>query len=558
MLSSTDSKAIHTPLFKSLTVVICMIFAVSIQFRTQILTGFSTLYGDSYDATIVATILEHWFSVFHGSAHWSELNYFFPHKNTLGQTDAYFLAAVLYTPFRLLSIDPYLSSELANVSLRAIGFLSFYVLSVRMFRIGHYWSVVGAVLFVLSNNLTIHGQRLQLATVSLAPVMGMFLWCAYGALMSGDRKKLLAYGASSGILLGAWSITCFYITWFFIYFTTFFFLIGLIICGKFNRQILVNRAKENAGVLLAIIVITGLSLYPLLSVYLSKAAETGMRPYEGALSNTVTWQGILQTGNENFMFGQIYNKFLRLVSSGYAPSGEYYNTGISPILFFIFITSAALTLARKAINFQDQLWRGFTLATIITWVGVLNIGGHSAWYLLYSFFPGAKALNVVGAYQLFLSIPVILIATRYLQENSKLIPLPIATVLVALLGLEELNKGYTLLDRQVEINKTSLRIPPPQHCKVFYVSGWANQDTITPMAVWINNYYAHNVSAMLIAELNHLPTVNGVASFNPKDWNFGFPNNADYDQRVKAYTDSYGLQNVCKLNLVTQEWSSAW
>ncbi len=542
---------------KILIFVFFMTVSLYLQFRVQVNSGFALLYGDSYDATIVATILEHWFNVFQGFSSWSELNYFYPHAKTLGQTDGYFIAGLLYFPFRISGLDPYLSSELANVTLRGIGYVSFFVLSRRVFGLTFAWSLLGAILFVLSNNLTIHGQRLQLATVSLAPLMAWLLWELFVSIRDGRRGSILAYGAMSGIFLGAWSITCFYITWFFIYFFVFFIAVSILFSGAMGRRFIVESVKSHYVVLLAVLLIAAASLVPLLSVYLPKAAETGMRPYESALSNTVPWHGILQVGTENFMFGEIYNKFLRLLSPGYTPSGEYYNTGLAPILFVFAVAGALIILRRKESSPSRLLWVSLAVTTAVTWLGVLNIGGHSLWYILYHAFPGAKALNVVGAYQLLLSIPVILLAMHYMQSISASLPRLILVVLVMMLCMEELNQGYTQLNRSHELTKVSVSAPP-EGCKAFYVSGWHGQDNITPMAVWVNNYYAHNVSAMLIAELVRLPTVNGVASFNPADWNFGFPNNSDYDQRVRAYTDKHGLSSICKFDLEARLWTKAW
>lgn len=558
MYSSSTQDLFKIPAIKYALFIVCLILAVGLQFRAQLHNGFMTLYGDSYDATIVTTILEHWFNVFRGYSHWSETNYFYPLKNTLGQTDGYFLVGILYTPFRLMGFDPYLSSELSNVILRCIGFCSFYLLCARMFRLTHGWALVAAVLFVLSNNLTVHGQRVQLATVSLAPIMGWLLWRTFEAMRADSNKQLLLFGGLSAVFLGVWSITCFYITWFFIYFATFFLIFAFFMSGRDNRRWLTRQVKRQWLALLSVIVITAFALYPLLSVYLSKAAETGMRPYASALSFTVGWQGIIQTGTENFMFGELYKRALGIISPSYTPNGEYYNTGIAPVLFFLFVCGAVRIFREKPAAPSQMLWRPLILATVITWLGILNIGGHSAWYLLYLFFPGAKALNVVGAYQLFLSIPVTIIAIRYLQSVSLAIPKGVIVLLVGLLGAEELNQAYITLDRQHELQKVTVKQQPPAECSSFFATKWANQETMTPMPAWINNWYGHNVAAMMIAELTHLPTVNGMASFNPKGWDFASPEKPDYEQRVKAFTDSHQLTNVCRFDLETRQWSMAW
>lgn len=542
---------------KIILFLVALATVLTLQFRVQLHTGFNVLYGDSYDATIVVAILEHWSNVLRGLSHWSEVSYFYPHTNTLGQTDGYFITGLIYTALKTIGFDIYTTSELVNVTLRGIGFVTFYLMARRIFKLSFSWALIGACLFVLSNNATAHGQRLQLATISLAPIMALLLWEAFQAFCNRNTWRLIRFGALASIFLGAWSITCFYITWFFIFFCTTFIIISTASSTSENLKFIYSNLKLQYKSIIFIALIAGLSLIPLLSVYLPKAAETGMRPYASAFSNTVPLEGIIQTGTENFMFGAIYNKALKVISPSYSPTGEYYNTGISPILFVLFLASVIVAFKTRT-GSQSNFWNCIAGATCLTWLCTLNIFGYSAWYVIYKIFPGAKALNVVGAYQIFLSIPVIILASKYLQDHCNRVPFIIMAILVSLLALEEINSGYIQLNKKDELTKTQPISPPPASCESFFVSGWHNQDRLTPMAVWVNNYYAHNVSAMLIAEIVHIPTVNGVASFNPKDWNFGFPNNADYDERVRAYTQSHKLNNVCKLELNTLTWKTDW
>jgi hypothetical protein len=545
-------------LLKALTVFAVMAFALAIQFRVQLSTGFNLLYGDSFDATIVATILEHWSNVFSGSSNWHTLNYFYPHAKTLGQTDGYFLAGIIYTFLKVFGLDPFFTSELTNVVIRAIGFCFFLLFARKACGISLWYAVLGAVLFVLSNNLTAHGQRLQLATVSFVPVMAMLLYWAFQKLYLDSKLGFALIASLAGMFLGAWSITCFYITWFFIYFFVAFVFCLAISCTRAQLVEFWSRIKFHwMGVVFCSVVCIG-SLVPLLSVYLVKASETGMRAFSDSFSNAATIEGILQVGRENLMFGELYSKFLGVISPSYLPSGEYYNTGIAPILFVLAAAGAVCVFRSAGVLKGIPLWQALVLATIITWLGVMRFGPVSAWYIVYHLFPGAKALNVINAYQLLLSVPIILIAIKYLCACGKKLPAAIILLLTVLLVAEEINTGYTQLVRKTEYAKVDGLQNPPSQCTAFYVSGWVGQDSMTPMAVWINNYYGHNVSAMLIAELIHMPTLNGVASFNPKDWNFGFPNNEDYDRRVKAYTDNYALTQVCKLDLNAKTWSLAW
>jgi hypothetical protein len=108
------------------------------------------------------------------------------------------------------------------------------------------------------------------------------------------------------------------------------------------------------------------------------------------------------------------------------------------------------------------------------------------------------------------------------------------------------------------VRRVAIRTAAPSGCKAFFAGGWNNQARVTPMSEWINNHYAHNVSAMLIAELIRLPTINGVASFNPPDWNFENPNGDDYLQRIARYADRHKVGGLCRLDLETQAWQTQW
>jgi hypothetical protein len=394
--------------------------------------------------------------------------------------------------------------------------------------------------------------------VAFAPILALLLWYACKALYANNSKQFLFFGSAAGVFLGAWSITCFYMTWFFIFFTTFFLAILILTMGSTNLKVLKEKIKSQKFSVFLVLVITLLSLLPLLSVYLAKSKETGVRLYAFAAGNTVPVEGILQVGTENLMFGKIYNDLLGFIAPGYVPNGEYYNTGIAPIIFFLFLAGCFFVYKNRNAENRRPFWLSFCLATVATWILSVNFAGHSAWYFVFHLFPGAKALRIVTSYQIFLTLPVIAIGINYLSSISYKIPSTILFLLVSLLCLEELNTGNTGLIREDELKRVSVRDQPPQQCTAFFVTGWPNQSTVTSKPELINNYYAHNVSAMLIAELIHLPTINGFASFNPPDWNFGYPNNADYIQRVRQYAEKHQVKGLCKLNLDTLSWDTSW
>lgn len=522
-------------------------FSLLIVERYELYNSFSILPGDAYDAVIMTTILEHWYHVFAGIENWSYVNYFFPYTKTLAQTDGYFLIGIAYSSFRFIGLDPFIASDLSGLVIKSVGFLGMFLLARKYLSFTFYWALLIATLFTISNGITMHSSRLQLATVAFAPALFMLIWGAVKALWQSNLPQFRRKGALSGLFFGAWCLTCFYMAWFFLFFLATFSFLLLFLGGKQKIIEVKDKIRENYWSIIFVFALSLLFLLPFLSIYLPKSLEVGVRYYSSVKEHTVPLSGILQVGSDNFMWGTIYNSILSTIH--YSPmGGEYYNTGIPFILFFLFICGCIFIVKTRAEANLIDLTLVFT--AIITWAFTLNILNHSAWFFIYHLFPGAKALNVISAYQFFLVFPVIIIAVRYLSTQH--LVAPILFLLCALMIAEEINHPYLSLDRKVELNK--LLLPhglPPKTCKAFYVSGWAEQGSNEGDVM---NMYPHNVTAMMIAESIHVPTINGIASFNPRDWNFSNPNNIDYDARMLAYAKEHGVMGLCKLELNNKRW----
>lgn len=519
--------------------------------RNQLLNGFTILPGDRYDVVISTTILEHWYLFFTGQADWSQVDYFYPYARTIAQTDAYFLVGVAYFPFRLAGLDPFLAAELANFTMRASGFAFMYMLLRRVFSFRFYWALLAAGLFTLSSGLASHSSRIQLTALALAPLITLLLWTAVQAFMEGNGRRFRRSGVAAGLLYGAWCLTCFYVAWFYTYLFTVTAIVMFAWAGTAWRRQFGRQLAAQYGSVLVVLAATAAGMAPFVYAFLPKSREVGVRAYESVVANTIPWQDVLQVGSDNLMFGRLYNSLLKLVSPSYVPMGEYATTGFAPILFVLFVAGCVQALRqrrRKGLVILPAL----ALATLLTWALALRIDGYSGWFLVYHVFPGAKALNVVAAYQFVLAFPVVLIALRYLSTQR--MGTPIALLLGALLVAEELTRPYLNLDRHAELARLALPHAPPARCKVFYVSGWEGQDKIEGFPEPINNAYAHNVTAMMLAQSLRMPTINGVASFSPKDWNFALPNQEDYDDRVLSYARKRGVRDLCKLDLNSKQW----
>ncbi len=319
-------------------------FCIIILNRYQLANGFSLLPGDRYDAVIMATILEHWFNVFSGDSLWSQLNYFYPYTNTIAHTDGYFLNGLSYIPFRLMGLDPYFSASLSGWVLKSIGFFGTYILCRKMFSMSFFWALLSAILFTMSNGMTVHSQRLQLASIAFSPIMSILLWRTVQSFLIDKVIHFRIYGFLTGLLFGAWCLTCFYMAFYFMLYILCLFVITIFLQRKLFNYSLLSKVKENFGSIIFVFLTTLISFYPFISAYLPKSKEVGVRSWETVHRLTIPLEGILQVGHENYLFGPLYNYVLTWISPNYSPHGEYYNTGFSLILFFLFICGSIYLL----------------------------------------------------------------------------------------------------------------------------------------------------------------------------------------------------------------------
>ena len=535
-----------------LSFLLSLTLCVLVIYRYQLVNRFSLLFGDRYDAVIVASVLEHWSNVFLGMSSWTKLACFFPHENTIAHSDAYFLLGIFYHFFRLCGLDYFISIEAVGMVLKAIGFLGEYLFMRRVFAFSHGWSLLAAVLFTLNNAMTNHGQRIQLATVAFAPVIALVLYRVFDSFEKNHLKSFYPYMAFLSLLYGALCMTCFYMAWFFAYFSVFFFGFYLCLIGKKNRTLVFLRVRERWLALLVVSSIFFLALAPFVLTYYPKSLEVGVRSYDDSVrGKTVPLPGVIQVGRANLLFGRVYNDILELFyEAENIAAWEYYNTGMSPFLFYIFLCSSVMVFYERDEAFENKILKSFLLATIVTWLSTLSINGHSLWYLVYHLFPGAKALNVVAGYQIFLAFPVVVVSVYFLKTVALNKYLLVGVCLILILG--ELNVPYLALNRQNELERISSIPPPPKDCEVFFVSAWGEEEMLG--GEWIYQNYAHNVSAMLLGEILRIPTINGFASFNPPDWNFAYPSREDYDDRVIAYCREHDIRGLFLLDLNSKKW----
>ncbi|MFC7539724.1 hypothetical protein ACFQU2_10020 [Siccirubricoccus deserti] len=528
------------------------LLTLAVFFRHQLGDGFTLLYGDRHDAVIELSILEHWWNVLRGLESWSRTSYFHPVPATLGYNDGYLLFGLLHAAWRSLGADPFLSGELVNASLRALGFLAMFGLLRRAVGLGWPVALLGAVLFTLSNNLFIRGNHAQLFSVGFVPLLGWLLYRTGVALLEGRRGALLGWGGGFCLMFAACLMTGFYMAWYFAWLGGAVLLAWLAVAGAGRRPVL-RALRAQAVPLLGLAALAVMLNIPFLTLYLPKAAETGMHPWPDVLRHAPTLLDVLNVGERSLLWGWLVSGLNDAIRPGF-PAWSELMTGFPPLLLGLFAASL-VWLARGGRGLDPArlpLLRAVALATLVTWALTLRWGDTTGWSLVYAYVPGARAARVVARYQIFLAVPVVALAMAFLAAQAHRLGRPVLALLALLLVAEQLNRYAPLfLDRPLENARLEAVPPAPADCRSFYVSA---ARTESRFGEEVANPYNHNTEAMLVAAVRHIPTINGISTFNPPLWPAAIPEDPAYLAEVRAWAEHWGLTGLCALDLRRFTW----
>ncbi|KLU27754.1 hypothetical protein EOS_02520 [Caballeronia mineralivorans PML1(12)] len=542
----------HSRSARTLLFLLGLAFSLYLFFQPEVDSGFRFLYGDYFDTEIETAILEHWHHVFFGIQRWTETGYFFPYKGTLGYNDGYFIFGVIYSAFRSINVDPFVSTSLTHIVVKALGYVGMFLM-LRRFRLSFAASLVGAILFTIagnSNNQMAHGQLLSIA---FAPIAVITMVNCRNALVLVDFLKLTLHGFLFAAVFGTWMLTAYYTAWFFAFFCTVLGAISFIYArrSEVTKAFFSTLSRAWKPILIcgamAIILLT-----PFFIVYLPKARETGMHEVGAAVAYALSPIDLFNVGNRNIAWSRFFNVLHEFVSPDIPADGEHV-TGFPVILIILVVISGAYYKAEKTERFEtNKFMFCVSLTVFFTWIAVVKFGSFSPWRILFFITPGAKGLRVISRYQIFLSIPIILIVMSYLDRLRARVPQVLVSLLALALIAESVYRPQPLSLDAAQQRATLAAIPPvPASCQSFFVITARAKPLVGDARTLA--LYPHNVDAMLLAAYFQVPTINGFSTFNPADWNFADSEKADYVLRVKTYVERHKLQQVCSLDATRSE-----
>ena len=257
-----------------------MVLCLLVFFRDALLTRLHLLYGDTYDAMIEVSILNHWYRVFTAGAAWDVTGYFHPYPATLGYNDTYFIPGIPFSLARMAGADPFLAAFASHVAMKALGFAGMYVFLRRGLGVRTPLSLGGAALFATANVSLVHMYHGQLLSVGLVPWLSFLALRTTISLRQQRPRALAAYGCGFAVLFGITAFSAFYGLWFFSLFLAIYVPVALIFAGPDERRALSIAIGRQWRVLLLCGLVGLVALLPLLMLYLPKMGAGARHSWE--------------------------------------------------------------------------------------------------------------------------------------------------------------------------------------------------------------------------------------------------------------------------------------
>ena len=535
-------KVVETIIATALAIFLFLYF-----YRSFLLTNFNGVFGDLGDARILIAILEHWYAWISGSeSSWQNPIYFFPARDTIGLTDAYFLYGLIYSGFRAIGLDMFRAFMAQMLLVTVIGFSSFLALARLVWNTSFLAAMTGATLFAFGNMVAVKIGHAQVACTMLLPPVVLLVWFAasisplWGTITSGIAGVIFALIFFTAYQTG-WFATTFGVAAVAIYLA-----LGNLGC---LRLAFLRQRHIAAAVTLGLCV----GMVPFMAAYLPMWRAGKTYDFGSVLYSLPRFTDIINTGESNLAWGAI------LKSAGIAarpgrPLIEV-ELGYTPLVFSL-VCIATLVCAIRRYNRvsgpREELALTLGLTLIGYWLIELRYFGFPPWWLVYYLVPGGIGIRTTFRSQLVNNLPACMLVVFALEQLAR--PAlrrvgPIGMmVLAGLLVFEQINRKAPLhFWRSDQIKWLATIPPPPTNCRAFYLTPRQNSD---------HSWWIYQSDAMIVSAFLRLPTLNGNASQWPNGWHLNDPADLRYNGLLHAWIDRNAMsESLCGLSLDPPKWS---
>jgi hypothetical protein len=529
-------------------------------FRGQLFSDLDLVFGDRGDARFVAFIHEHVYRWLQGGAELLSPPFFFNQTRTLGYSDAFLLDQLIYAPLRLLGAEPLLALSLVAMILSPVAFFFVYVL-LRRLDVSVALASLGALLFTFPSNLFLKSGHLQHFAVYYIPVIA---YCSWVAVVDLHRRPLRAYllAAFAAGLYGLVFSTGYYMAWFFGLGLLIFAPIAVYFAWPQVRNWWGTRPTRVLGLSLAAILsfVAALSLFA--AIYAPVLATGAARGFGEYLAFAPTPFDLFNVGRQNLVWSDLIRS-LHLVRDDRLGDGGEFSIALTPVVQMLLALSAVLALRPGfwSANDASRISRAFVIASAsvcaLFFLLTIKVHNFSLFRVLYVVVPGAKAIRVgyrgMVMANLFAVTAIGLTFTQLIRpflSQPLVLPrvgkLAACAAVLALAAIEQVNLTHSAhLSRNFERLHLAAVGNSLGECHTFYA---APQPDHAP--------YEVQIDAMMVAQAQHLPTINGYSGIMPPHWNFYDANAPDYQARAVRWAVKRDIaEGLCRLDVERGTWT---
>lgn len=528
--------------------IVALIIALeAVFFRSILLNG--QLIGDDGDTRLNILIMEHIWQFLNGAKNFTDLGMFYPYLNTISYSDMNVGFAIPYAVFRFLGTDIWFAGKLTLVLTHFFGTLTLFLFLLKKMRLSTICSLLGVILFSFSNTYSVKLGHTQLISVSLVPVL---LWTITNFFEHiQNEEKRFRFACFSIVWYALICYTSFYIGFFTALFS-FLFGISYVILNPASFQKGIRFLRQNMLECLAYLGLSVFVMAPFISIYMPARHMFGNRPYDVIQLMLPTAFDFVNVSPKNLFYGEFINQFPSMLNR---PYGGELQVGF-PFLTLTFILLIGGVFLWNYFRHRHQvspLKAAWSLAIFCSFILIFKTSqGHSLWYYVWAYVPGADSMRAVSRYLIFLTLPCAILTAVGVQlflnqMKNKQFQAQIMVVLCLLLWAENLHTRQETWDIQSRRDFNQKISTPLNTCQIFYL--WDSKGEKAP--------YRYQLDAWEIATYFKISTINGYSGQFPKDWSnwkLFRVNEASYLPGIQKYVAHYHINNVCAYDIGTNTW----
>lgn len=473
-------------------------------------TDLSRIPGDLGDARFNNYVLEHGYQYLNGDVHdfW-DAPMMYPCKNVIAFSDNLIGTMPIYALFRKCGSDRETSFQYWILALFALNFIACFW-ALYKWQNNIILASVGAYIFAFGIYLLGQLEHAQVFPRFAAPLT--FYW--FFKFLQTYKNNYFFY-----FLFGlVFQFYCgVYLGFILFYCILFYFISHMIIYRDFNAISAFCRSKKMFFALISIVVAL-ISLWPMMSHYLSITKITGMRSF-GELEPTIsrpiayffthvaatTWRGIL-SDHSQFAFEQWWSHFMFM----------------GAVLWIAIITGIILLLTQHQ-KIDKRNLKSILLSLFLCLLFTTNFNGFSLYRCIYAL-PGFSSMRSIDRFinleSLVFVITMILVFSELLKISNKwkylVYTLPFLVIVDNRICTDEL-KSFDKGQSQKKVHEVQCVISNNYDCKssaiAFMVS---NNSKMAPG--YHDKLIEDHITIILAAQALKVPVVNAYTGHYPEKY----------------------------------------